>query len=167
MTPDEELGRLRQVGAVGELPGSGGLIRYAAPAPDPAGVIDRATEVLRVVLQQSGQPWPSLEAWCHALPGWFVAGCTPEPTGSERDAWLARWRTLDATARARAEADRGWTLDEWLFWLEPDQRAWFWWGAERRADRVEVLVEVDAWPYPDGALRWLLLVAGATGVDVC
>jgi hypothetical protein len=144
MTPDEELVRLGHVGAADELPGSTGLLRYVVEAPDPAGVIARVTEVLRVVLERSGQTWPSLDEWRRVLPGWFVAGFAPERSGQEQD---------------------GWTLEAWLYWLEPEQRSWFWWGAEHRADRVEVLVDVDSWPYPDGALRRLLHVAGAWTVD--
>jgi hypothetical protein len=144
MTPDEELDRLRQVGVAGQLPGSTGLLRYVVEAPDPAAVIGRATDVLRVVLERSDGTWPSLDAWRRALPAWFVAGFTAEPTGQEQDAW---------------------TLEAWLSWLEPDERSWFWWGAEHRGDRVEVLVDVDSWPYPDGALRCLLRLAGASAVE--
>jgi hypothetical protein len=165
MTPAEELVRLRQVGTADELPGSTGLLRYVVRAEDPAAVIRRATDVLRVVLERSDQPWPSLDAWRRALPAWFVAGCAPGTTAQEQDAWVARWRALDPVARASAEAERGWTLEAWLSWLEPAQRSWFWWGAELRGDRVEVLIDVDSWPYPDGALRWLLHVAGASTVD--
>ena len=144
MTPQEELVRLGQVGAAGELPGSTGLLRYVVEAPDPAVVIARAADVLRVVLERSDPTWPSLDEWRRVLPTWFVAGFAPETTGQGQDAW---------------------TLEAWLSWLEPDERSWFWWGAEHRGGRVEVLVDVDSWPYPDGALHWLLHVAGASAVD--
>jgi hypothetical protein len=142
MTPEEELLRLPQVGAENELAGSKGLLRYVVQAAEPSVVVGRSTDVLRVVLERS-RAWPPPAEWRRLLPVWFVDACAPDAS----------------------EQQGAWTLDAWLYWLEPEQRSWFWWGAELTDSGVEVLVEVDSWPYPDGALRWLLVAAGASRVE--
>lgn len=61
--------------------------------------------------------------------------------------------------------DQGWSLADWLHWLEPSQREWFWWDAflQSRNTLLE-RVQVNGWPTPLGALEWLLRVCGATDV---
>jgi hypothetical protein len=54
---------------------------------------------------------------------------------------------------------------DWLYWLEPSERQWFWWDAAvERPDALRVIVEVAGWPAPLGAHDWLLLAAGAIEV---
>jgi hypothetical protein len=79
------------------------------------------------------------------------------------DAWLAWWRTLPPAEQARASQDRRWTLADWLYWLEPTQRQWYWWDAiVEDPDTLRLVVQVPGWPAPLGALQWLLRVAGAS-----
>lgn len=80
--------------------------------------------------------------------------------------WLAWWRGLDPQGQARAEEEKGWTLPDWLYWMRPDERQWYWWDLSVKSDRSATLaVAVPGWPAPLGALRWLLKVAGADSVD--
>lgn len=79
------------------------------------------------------------------MPEWFVAACSPE-------------RTAEKTS---------WTLADWLYWMEPDERQWFWWDARIDGEgATTVLVEVPRWPSATGALEWLLRAAGASSVKV-
>lgn len=165
LSAEDELRHLREGSSSAELPDEG-LVRYTVRATDPAAVVDRAADVLGAVLELGSPVWPSLDRWRSGLPRWFVGGCAPELSTDERASWLAWWRSLDPPARIRAEADRAWALSDWLSWLEPGGREWFWWDVDRRADDADVLVMVLGWPYPDGALRWLLRVAGATSVFI-
>lgn len=63
--------------------------------------------------------------------------------------------------------NRGWALTDWLYWLEPSQREWFWWDASvRGADSLLVRVQVTGWPTALGSLEWVLLASGAREVTV-
>ncbi len=65
----------------------------------------------------------------------------------------------------RLERDEPWSLEGWLYWMEPINRFWFWWEAcATRDDHAVVAVEVTEWPFPWKALSWLLRAAGATSV---
>lgn len=68
--------------------------------------------------------------------------------GSDLPTRLKYGRTLDAPARAAAEAAKPWSLRTWLSWLEPDERQWFWWDILARKGSGHVIVEVPVWPEP-------------------
>ena len=51
---------------------------------------------------------------------------------------------------------------DWLHWLEPDNRTWFWWDAAvTQDDALRVMVEVPGASAPLGALEWLFKASGA------
>ena len=132
----------------GELPGGAGtasvLARGGADAHD---VLDRSRAVLLAVLEHSGPEWPTVEEWRLLLPAWFVAACGPETSREDAQRWLAWWRTLGPADRARAESERQWALADWLYWLMPSERQWFWWDATVGTDgTLRVTVEVPGWP---------------------
>ena len=132
---------------------------------EPAGVLTKVREVLRVVLLNTADSWPSVDRWRDVLPSWFVARCAPEQSQAEAAEWLKWWRSLPAHERAAAELARPWTLSNWIYWLEPVRREWFWWdGFVDEAGIVHVSVQVMGWPAPLGALDWLLRAGGAQNV---
>jgi hypothetical protein len=54
-------------------------------------------------------------------------------------------------------------VDDWLYWMRPDERQWFWWESRMASpDAGLVSVEVADWPAAVGSLLWLLR---ASGVD--
>lgn len=56
-----------------------------------------------------------------------------------------------------------WSAEGWLFWLEPDERSWWWWdGRADGPDHLVVEVLTRGHPYGDGSLRWMLRAAGCT-----
>ncbi len=62
--------------------------------------------------------------------------------------------------------EKEWSLEDWLYWMEPDNRTWTWWdGCEKDSDRLAVALEVSEWPFPWGAFSWLLVATGAKTVD--
>lgn len=69
---------------------------------------------------------------------------------------------LDEQARSNRAAE--WSLEAWLYWLEQTRREWFWWDAKALddIDHIMVAVEVDGWPFPWNAVRWLFKAAGAS-----
>jgi hypothetical protein len=152
----------------GEKAGGVGLVEaVVSTAGDAQDLLGRCREVLRTVLDAAREEWPSDEAWSEVLPSWFVQGCAAEASEEEAAAWLAWWRGLDGEARARATKEAPWTLAQWIHWLHPDERQWYWWnGVVYGRHEVRILIEVPGWPGPLGAFEWLLRVAGADSVEV-
>lgn len=166
MIPPEEGRHLAQGPRSDEQPGGAGLIGVVFCTPDVQATLARAKSVLAAILE-APERWPSTEEWASRLPAWFVSACAAEQTEAEKQAWLRWWRGLDPAARAEAEKARRWSLDDWLFYLEADERQWFWWSAAANDEhRGIVKVEVLGWPTPVGALEWLLRAAGAETVRV-
>lgn len=158
LTGSQELERLRAGAGDPSASAPGFVESLLVEADRPDQVVERAQTVLAAVIKggEDGLA-PGNPAWVQALPGWFVAACSPEQTDDERETWLARWRALDRAGKAAAEAGRGWTLRDWLAALDPQMRAWRWWAC----DGARVSVVVDGWPAPLAALEWLLTAAGA------
>lgn len=157
----EELNRLH--GAQPRALGGVGTVRFTVEVDgDPSEVFRRARQVLTVIDEHALSGWPGLEEWRRRLPAWFVAACAPEMSQDEQDAWLAQWRSLNDEDRAAMDAAQPWSLDNWLYWMEPENRQWWWWSAT--VNPPTLAAEVEGWPFPWGALSWLLQAAGATAV---
>lgn len=165
LIPPEELRHLVEGPRQAEVPGGVGLLEVRVSAPGAAAeVIARATAVLRVVVSMSPDDFRG--SWAKRLPRWFVDGCSPERTGEADEAWLSWWRGLEPEARTLAARERPWALADWMHWMHPEERQWFWWDAcVENAGSAVVLLEIPGWPPAIGALEWLLRVAGAASVD--
>jgi hypothetical protein len=164
VTPDEERRHVEGGPRPGERTDE--LVVVAARADDPNLVLPNAREIMLAVLEHAGTPWPTLDDWRIVLPQWFVDRCAPEMSTEEAAEWLAQWRSLPPAERAQEERNRSWSLANWLYWLEPQHREWFWWDARVTNGTVGITVQVSGWPAPLGALDWLLRAAGATEVTV-
>lgn len=150
----------------GEEPVRGYLISVVVRSGRAAEAIDKAKAVLREVVELPIDAFVSGDAVA-ALPEWFVLACADAETDDERAAWLQWWRSLDDDARARAALERPWSVDDWLHWMRPDERHWFWWESRIGAsDAGLVLVRVDDWPVAIGSLLWLLRASGADDLIV-
>jgi len=81
--------------------------------------------------------------------------------------WLSWWRSLPPEEQRKAEIEKDWSLENWLYWMQPSNRQWFWWDAKvlEDYDHIALAIEVEAWPFPWGALRWLFRAAGASAVE--
>lgn len=146
----------------GEVPQRGYLVSVVVRGELAAQAIANAKEVLRNVAALPTSAFASGEAMS-ALPEWFVQACAREESNEEQASWLRWWRSLDGEARARAASERPWTVDDWLYWMRPDERQWFWWESRMASpDAGLVSVEVADWPAAVGSLLWLLR---ASGVD--
>lgn len=103
----------------------------------------------------------------HRLPSWFVEACAPEESKKEALQWLERWRALPPAEQAAASARARWSLLDWLYWMDPARREWHWWDAQLVDQQtLKLLVEVDSWPAPLGAVEWLLRASGALELKV-
>jgi hypothetical protein len=129
-------------------------------------LLARCQEVLLVVLQHDEENWPPLTMWQRELPKWFVDACGPERTVEEAREWLSWWRTLPPDEQAAATDAKRWALSDWLWWLEPGQRTWYWLGARLIGSHdLRIFLQTDGSPAPTGALHWLLKAAGASAIE--
>jgi len=109
--------------------------------------------------------WPQADQWRSRLPKWFVDACAPAMSELEANTWLIRWKKMSLKERAADEASRLWSLDNWLYWMEPERRAWFWLCADPVSPQeVMFTVDVDSWPFPWDDMKWLWKSAGARDV---
>lgn len=150
-----------------DKPSGLGLERVVAHCRGNAGqVLERVTSVLIVVNQNSRVSWPSDGEWRSLLPVWFVTACAPEESQQQAEAWLSHWRQLTPQQQHEAERNMPWSLSNWIYWFRPDQRRWYWSGAEVVDHNLLVIdVEVIDWPLTSGALTWLLQASGAERVE--
>ena len=148
----------------GEQPRDGFLVSIIVRSDQAGEVLEKAKTVLRAVAALPADAFDS--GWAQAaLPGWFVAACADEQSPADRTAWLDWWRSVDDAARVAAGNERPWTVQDWLGWMEPGERTWFWWDSRlTEADTGTVSVVVDGWPAALGSLLWLLRASGATDV---
>ena len=165
LDPDLERQRLDFEARVDVPPAGFRTVELLAVADEPLRTQDRCKSVMAEVLGKGSGSWPSVAAWRDALPLWFVEACRDE-TAAERMEWLEWWRGLPSEEQSVVARSRAWSLDNWLSWIEPGQRPWFWWGSSAVAG--EITIEVLAGPdvVPLGALEWLLTAAGASSVDI-
>ena len=125
-----------------------------------------AREVMTVVLRLSARDWEELDVIVAKLPMEFVQRFAPLSNSESDDKWLRLWRAANASEKKLMEDTRGWQIEEWLHWMKPDERAWFWWDAVvLNQSRGKVAVAVQSWPFPWGSIKHLLLASGATIVE--
>ena len=165
----EEIRHLADGPRPDEDPTGVGLVAVVAECGPPATeVLDRVREVLLAVDRTAQHGWPADDAvWRTELPAWFVAFCAPEETPEEAARWLAWWRGLEPEVRAREAAARPWSVADWIHWMEPSERQWYWWHGRAVQDQLlHLTLQVQGWPFPTGALEWLLRAAGATSTRI-
>lgn len=150
-----------------EKPGGMRTVRFIAWCRGNAQqVIESSKVVLMIVNENSAGEWPNDDKWRELLPSWFVARCGPELSQEQAEAEMARWRTLTREEQVREEESELWSLSNWIYWFKPENRYWYWWDARPLDDKTLVVaVEAHEWPFPSGALVWLLRAAGADKVE--
>jgi hypothetical protein len=123
-------------------------------------------EVLTVIDDHT-QSWPATEEWLDLLPSWFVNACAPPRSAEEEQEFVEKWRRMSTAEKAAATANRPWTLNQWLYWLAPEQRQWRWVnGTLVSPDLIRATLDVDGWPTALGAFNWLARAAEALGTEV-
>lgn len=149
-----------------EKPGGLGTVRFVAWCVGNAEqVIEKAKAVLMVINTHSDGEWPSDDRWRGLLPSSFVSRFAPELSQEQAEAEVARWRTLSREEQVQWEEERQWSLANWTYWFRPENRYWYWWDAKPLDEKILVVaVEAYEWPFPSGALAWLLRAAGAERV---
>lgn len=149
-----------------------GIARFVVSCESNAiNVLNLAKETLQIVTSYYEVDWPSLEKWKKILPHTFVNNCIPEITKEESDQKIAFRNSLSWEEQAKLLAeDEKWSLDAWLYWLEPENREWFWWKAyefdDEEIKNTHFLIEVTVYnqPFLWGSLKWLFKACGAIDV---
>jgi hypothetical protein len=161
----DEIQRIRFGPRAKEIPSGVGTIRFVIDCPTGStGVLERVRGLMIDVAIHSAEPWPDTIEWSALLPNWFVAASPPDRTDKEVEAYISEWRKMNPEQQSRTEENRDWPIADWLFWMEPEQRCWHWWDAADMPDSNRILLDVDveSWPFPWGALRWMFKAAGAS-----
>lgn len=158
----DEIARIAFGPEPGQSLGGLGSVRFMVKCSGNAEqILENSRQVMDTVLRQN-VPLLSLEQWRTTLPKWFVQRCAPEKTKDEADKRLQ----LPIEERALLEKTEGWSLSGWIYWFQPENRNWYWWDARiENPDTIQIAVEVNEWPFPWGALKWLFIASGATDVE--
>ena len=124
-----------------------------------------AKNVLAIIDQRSFGKWPSISEWKKLLPAEFVSTFRLPLSKEQAEEWLTWWRRLNPEEQMDAENKRVWSLEDWLYWMQPDNRCWFW-QASKLIDECQIRFYLNAfeWPFPWGSFRCLLLGVGAKEV---
>ena len=145
------------------IPGLG-LVRFVVVCNGNAvAVLETATAVMRVVCLGFSQGFKDEINWRSVLPVRFSGACAKEMSPEESERWLKRWQSLSDQEREEEERNRTWSLDNWMYWMDPRERSWQWWDAVIVSpDRINVSLVVNSWPFGWGAVSWLFRGSGAS-----
>jgi hypothetical protein len=166
MRVKDELRHLLMPNEPDEKPEGLGIVRFNVFCSGNSNdVLRKCKEVLEAVLRESSDKWPSDDCWLTILPPWFIQQCSEELSQEEEEKWLAWWRRLSPEEQNRVNQEEKWSLSDWLYWLQPENRQWFWWDAiPENPNIMRIAVEVTEWPFPWGSLDWLLRASGAISI---
>jgi len=87
-------------------------------------------------------------------------------TLEEADAGLAEWRAMTEEQQEEDARSARWTLSDWLYWMNPDNRTWSLGQCGDGMGNVRIVVLKQDFQAPLGSLHWLLRAAGADDVTV-
>ncbi|PJR62406.1 hypothetical protein [Raoultella sp. T31] len=162
--------RLACAPSLSDKPTGIGSVRFVVSCESNAEhIMSLAKEVLKVISDAYETEWPDLVSWKEMLPDFFVDSFEPEISKEDMDKRIAYRNSLPWKEQQKLLADEKWSLDSWLYWLEPENRTWFWWDAALLEEPIRetyfiVAVVVLEWPFPWGALKWLFKACGALDV---
>ncbi|ADO50548.1 hypothetical protein [[Enterobacter] lignolyticus] len=162
--------RLTNAPSLSDEPTGIGTVRFVVSCESNAeNILSLAKNVLKTVDDAYDSDWPDLASWKKILPKIFVDNCEPEISKRDMDHRIAYRKSLPWEEQQRLMINERWSLDNWLYWLEPENRTWFWWDAVLLEEPIRdthfiVAVVVLEWPFPWGALKWLFKACGALDV---
>ncbi|MBD2812281.1 hypothetical protein ID853_15670 [Xenorhabdus sp. Vera] len=105
-------------------------------------ILDKVKKTLLLIHENSFPTWPSVDEWSSILPKEFV--------GSFSD----------------ADDSDDWTLNDWLYWLEPENRTWFLWDAKEMDSKcLKISIVVYEHPFPWEALEVLFMKMGTDELE--
>lgn len=164
--PNDEVRRIHEGASGGEVPSGLGTVRFVIACPSGSVDVLRRARAVMVIVASHHSQWPDVQSWGSLVPRWFVDECPPERSSEDLEEYLRSWRALSNEEQALEDEYVPWSFPDWLYWMEPGRRRWRWWDAQSIPDlgQVVLTVEVEEWPFPWGAIRWLFRASGASTV---
>jgi hypothetical protein len=130
-------------------------------------VLPKIKELLSAIRKLSPEFLASGSNINSSIPVWFVEFCKPPLSPEEMKSWLKHWRSLKGQEQVNFEEEKGWSLADWLYWMHPENRAWYvTGGSELGGFGGKIILAVKNWPAPLGSAKWMLQAAGATAIKV-
>ena len=120
----------------------------------------------------SNTEWPDLDEWLKLLPVEFTRNFASEPTHDEVKKYTKWWSSLSYKKKLeQARKKQKWSLGNWLAWMEPSERLWFWWGAaeldeKNKQDYFFLSLSLVDELYVTGALEVLFEYCGAISIEM-
>ena len=146
------------------------IVKCNGNAPE---VKDLVRQVLLIVNHVYSKPkWPNLDEWLNLLPIEFICNFVPEPTSEETDIYMKWWFSLSYKKKLQhSQKKQKWSLGDWLAWMEPSERLWFWWGATEIGEKTKqdyFLLSINLLDdlYLTGALEVLFEYCGALSIEL-
>lgn len=56
------------------------------------------------------------------LPKWFLDRSSQSLSEQEMSQWLIKWRSADSDIKKLMEDQKGWSAEDWLYWMDPFNR---------------------------------------------
>jgi hypothetical protein len=165
----EEIFRILEGVEEGNIPKGMGTVRFNVICKNNSEfVLNNVKEVLVTIINKTlkESTWPSDDEWYEILPNWFREKCSDELNEKDAEKWLDWWRSHSPEDQKKIELDMKWSLSNWIYWMHPDNREWYWWDATCiDNDTILVAIEVDSWPFPWGSLSWLFKASDAISIE--
>jgi hypothetical protein len=119
---------------------------------NPQSMQRRLDEIFSMLKIFSSENWSSPSYCASHLPVWLLQRFTQPLSNAEAEALMA----LPFEERMLAFAKAGWSLENWLYWMQPSMRLWN--EIESTVVKLGLLrvsVDIDSHPSPTEALEWL------------
>lgn len=110
----------------------------------------RLSEVVEIIVKNSGENWPSDDEWRQEFPNWLRERI-PELSKDQTDQLLAE------------TPESQWDLLPWEFfsWIDAlYERGWQWWGYKIEGNEATIVVHIASLPERIDAFREILKASG-------
>lgn len=135
-----------------DTPGLGARFIVICPENAPS-VISKGKDIMLAINKYSfpDKSWPSGEQWINILPSFFTSRFISESENINDDDVFS--------------------LETWLYWMQPTNRAWYWWdsalfsGPIKDTHFVVSVKSANELPYFSATtLKWLFKACGADNI---
>ncbi|HGN1344147.1 TPA: hypothetical protein ACKRMM_005990 [Pseudomonas aeruginosa] len=97
-------------------------------------IANMAKTILLLIQKYNFSKWPTIDEWYSILPKEFINSFLNSTTPDD------------------------WHLDDWLYWLEPENRFWFLWRTNKiDIENLEIEIIIYEHPYPWESLEVLFM----------
>ena len=135
------------------------LIRIAVKAK--AEQLERVKELLSCVHLLSFGEDAVFSKLASELPRWFLDRSSQPLSEEEMTQWLSKWRSADSDVKKLMEDKKGWSAEDWLYWMDPFNRPIYLIDAKLTTETSgEIVFASHELMKPNGASEWMLKACG-------